>query len=165
MIKQRKHSAQLCLEDTVQQIGRDASLLTEFAFELRKQDVNDVYSFDFLNGQIWPEVLIDIIMANKWSEEDEQMHVNPERNFKIKMGTKGLLQFKQEQHRNQSSGVDRVHCADRVTSKYTDKVQFKLCLDGFQIVNGVRSIFNEKKDQVVPGKWQKAMIGELFEDE
>ena len=48
-------------------------MLFNFAFELRKQDVSDKYSFEFLNGQVEPSILVDIILSNKWNENLKRM--------------------------------------------------------------------------------------------
>lgn len=56
-----------CLEDTVTAIQDTPRDLIAFAYELRKQDADDKYSWDFLNGQVTPAILVDIIMSNTWN--------------------------------------------------------------------------------------------------
>lgn len=63
-------------EEVVQELAADADEILKFAFELRKQDTDDKYSFNLLNGQVRPPVLVDIIMANKWSSSEGKMKVN-----------------------------------------------------------------------------------------
>ena len=71
-----KSTALRALEDVVSTIQKNKSDLFCFAFELRKQDTEDKYSFDFLNGQVKPAILVDIIMSNQWVSEKDQMIVN-----------------------------------------------------------------------------------------
>lgn len=69
-------------EDVVTEIGKDPTRLYGFAKELRMQDLNDQMSLDFLQGQVKPQALVDIFMAQKW----ESNHFNPHRSFNIAFG-------------------------------------------------------------------------------
>ena len=46
--------------------------ILKFAFHLRKIDTEDKYSYNILNGQLRPPILVDIIMANKWNAKEIQ---------------------------------------------------------------------------------------------
>lgn len=50
--------------DTVTEISRDLTELFAFAFELRKVDSDNKYSYDFLNGAVNPPIVVQIIMNN-----------------------------------------------------------------------------------------------------
>jgi hypothetical protein len=52
-------------------ISSNRANLSTFAFELRKFDVDNKYSNDFLNGQVRPDILARIILQNKF--EDDEM--------------------------------------------------------------------------------------------
>lgn len=42
----------------------------KFAYELRKKDVENNHSRDFLMGQVKPDTLVQIILANNFSGKD-----------------------------------------------------------------------------------------------
>ena len=42
----------------------------KFAYELRKQDVNDEYSKELLHGHVQPINLYELLISNKWDEKD-----------------------------------------------------------------------------------------------
>ena len=69
--------------DTVSDISKDVSELLKFAYELRKQDAEDKYSYDILNGQVSPQILVDIFMNNKWDEEEQRMVLVKEQNYRF----------------------------------------------------------------------------------
>ena len=64
-------------EDMVTQISLDPQKLLAFAYELRKQDGEDRYSYELLNGQVRPHVLVTIICSNKWNEQRQEMETKP----------------------------------------------------------------------------------------
>ena len=83
-------------EEVVQELAADADEILKFAFELRKQDTEDKYSFNLLNGQVRPPVLVDIIMANKWSSLEGKMKVNEQDRYSMMCGDKYLRYQVQE---------------------------------------------------------------------
>ena len=54
------------LEDIVTALCKDIRELFTFAYELRKLDVDDLYTESFLNGQVRPHTLVQLILENKW---------------------------------------------------------------------------------------------------
>ena len=48
------------------QLSKNPAQLIRFVYELRKFDTKDVYSYEFLNGQVHDHVLVEIFMANYW---------------------------------------------------------------------------------------------------
>jgi len=66
----------MMIEEVVQELSSDAKELVKFAYELRRQDTEDRYSMGFLSGQVKPPTLVDIIMSNKWSTEENRMTVD-----------------------------------------------------------------------------------------
>ena len=44
------HNAQRAIEDTIIDLSGNFSELVQFAYELRKQDVEDRYTYSFING-------------------------------------------------------------------------------------------------------------------
>lgn len=76
------------------ELSKEADELVAFAYELRKQDVNDKYTYDFLNGQVKPSILVDIIMSNRWNEDAFEMQVQKGTSFRINIGQNSALQFK-----------------------------------------------------------------------
>jgi len=55
----------------------------QFCFELRKKDTDNAYTVDFLNGQVKPQIFVDIMKANIWNERKQSMEVNPKSYFRI----------------------------------------------------------------------------------
>jgi len=66
----------MMIEEVVQELSSDAKELVKFAYELRRQDTEDRYSMGFLSGQVKPPTLVDIIMSNKWSTQENRMTVD-----------------------------------------------------------------------------------------
>lgn len=65
-------------------MARQPENLIKFAYELRKQDLNDEYSNTLLEGQVQPNVLVQIIMSNQWNTEQGKMVLNENQDcFKI----------------------------------------------------------------------------------
>ena len=54
------------LEDAVIAMSKNSEQLAAFAHELRVQDQDDKYTKDFLYGQVKPDLLVTIILSNKW---------------------------------------------------------------------------------------------------
>lgn len=54
--------AKRMLEDTITEIGKQPKKLVEFAYELRMTDLKNIYSYDFLNGNVQPDVLVKIVL-------------------------------------------------------------------------------------------------------
>ena len=80
------------IEDTVMAIAKEADQLISFAYELRKQDTEDKYSFEFLNGNVKPSLYNEIFMSNYWDKTAECMKVKPSAKFRICIGqTTGML--------------------------------------------------------------------------
>lgn len=75
------------IEDTVTEIAQSPENLMKFAYELRKQDIDDEFSYGFLNGQVKPAILQDIILSNKWSKAFSKMVVKEsEAAFSLRIG-------------------------------------------------------------------------------
>ena len=64
--------------------------ILKFAFHLRKVDTEDKYSYNILNGQLRPPILVDIIMANKWNAKEGKMIIKEEERYAIMCGEKYL---------------------------------------------------------------------------
>ena len=73
------HTIQKILDD-------DLKYLFEFCFHLRKADNATYYTDKFLTGNMKPQILVEIVKANKWNSGKNQMEVAPEMAFKIKIG-------------------------------------------------------------------------------
>ena len=72
---------QTAIVDVITQIGHDPQDLFQFAYQLRKQDVNDEYTWDFLNGAVQPSILVSMIMSNKWDATLQKMSQDPKTRF------------------------------------------------------------------------------------
>ena len=51
-------------------ISKEPDQLVTFAYELRRQDINDKYTFEFINGNVKPSIFNDIIMSNYWDKNE-----------------------------------------------------------------------------------------------
>lgn len=84
------------MEDTVMAISKEPDQLVAFAYELRRQDLEDKYSFEFINGNVKPSILVDIIMSNYWDKDEDCMKVKKTDRFRICIGQTMGIQFKKE---------------------------------------------------------------------
>jgi len=71
-------------------LAADPDEILKFAFQLRKQDTEDKYSYHFLNEQLRPPILVDVIMANKWNGKEAKMIINEKDRYAIMCGEKYL---------------------------------------------------------------------------
>lgn len=71
------------IEDVVTMISKDAQDLCRFAFELRKQDRENKYTWEFMNGQVEPSILISVFTANSWNPKLQVMEVDKNSQFRI----------------------------------------------------------------------------------
>lgn len=60
------------MEDTVTEISASNKNYMKFAYELRKSDTGNKYSRDLLNGQVKPDAMVKLTMANKFDDNDMQ---------------------------------------------------------------------------------------------
>lgn len=88
------------IEDTVMAISREPDQLVAFAYELRRQDLSDKYSFEFINGNVKPSILTDIIMSNYWDQKEDCMAVKKNARFRICIGQTMGMQFKKDNDGN-----------------------------------------------------------------
>ena len=77
------------IDNTVQYITQRPEHLYEFFYLLRKSDQQDHYSASILKGNIEPNILIKIVMSNKWNGED----MNSTQDFKLAIGSGCSLKF------------------------------------------------------------------------
>ena len=54
-------------------LNSDFTELFIFCFELRKQDTNDEFTYELLNGPVKPAILVDIILNNIWMKNNQKM--------------------------------------------------------------------------------------------
>lgn len=72
------------LEQIVMDLSEDTLQLIKFCYHLRKADTEDKYSFEFLNGNVSPSVLVDMIISNKWDSNTNTM--KPDSQFTLHIG-------------------------------------------------------------------------------
>lgn len=64
------------VENTVMQFNDNFSDLCKFAFELRKLDLEDKFTYKMLNGNIAHDIIVKLICKNYWSQEEQVMKVH-----------------------------------------------------------------------------------------
>lgn len=68
--------------DLVTSIAKDLTELFQFSYELRKQDQEDQYTYELLNGAVKPCILVDIITNNVWLKS-KKMGLKKELTFRL----------------------------------------------------------------------------------
>ena len=68
-----QNNGKSAIEDHITSISKSPEGLMQFAYELRKQDVNDEYSKELLEGHVQPISLYELLISNKWDEKDQVM--------------------------------------------------------------------------------------------
>lgn len=61
------------IEDVVTSLSHDSLQLAKFAYQLRKIDTDNTYSLEFLNGNVQPSILVDVIMSNQYKKVSDTM--------------------------------------------------------------------------------------------
>ena len=64
------------IEDVVTDLAKDDQHFCEFCYELRQQDPKDEYTYEFLYGQVKPQVLVEIVQSNTWDPVAKEMKVS-----------------------------------------------------------------------------------------
>ena len=67
----------------IKMISQDAQDLFRFAFHLRKLDRSNKYTKNVLQGRVKPQILIDIISSNYWSESGKCMMADQKQSFRF----------------------------------------------------------------------------------
>ena len=57
------------IEDLIFNLVSDPVDFMHFAYELRRIDTHNTYSYELLNGQVQPSILVDIICSNQFIPE------------------------------------------------------------------------------------------------
>lgn len=132
------NNAENCIVDTVTDIAKDFSELFSFAYELRKNDPKNLYSYNFLNGQVNPSVVIDIIMNNTWDSKKKRMNLAKDCEYRmvIPIGTKRftLVYLKSKQSLSKNISVPFIlNEGNAVPKNMTPNVKFALCPKGLKI--------------------------------
>lgn len=63
------------IEDVVTQISYNEVDFCAFCYELRRQDLEDKYTHEFIYGQVKPHALVEIAKSNFWDSSTGQMKV------------------------------------------------------------------------------------------
>lgn len=131
-------SGESVIVDTVTDIAKDLSELFAFAYELRKSDPKNLYSYDFLNGQVNPQVVIDIIMNNTWDPKKKKMILSRDCEYRmvIPIGQKRftLVYLKAKQSLSKQISVPFIlNEGNAVPKNMTPNVKFTLCPKGLKI--------------------------------
>ena len=123
-----KSKGQRQIENIVTDLCKDSESFVQFAFQLRKADVKDEYSFGFLNGNCKPRVLADIVIGNKWDAKANIMTINKKKPYRIQNGQdNNILQF------NKKKAGGSITVDSKL--KQECKVWFRLEPTGFAITN------------------------------
>ena len=59
--------------------------MLKFAFELRKIDLLEKYTFPLLSGNVDPPILVDLAMSNKWNKYANKMEIENGKKFVLKL--------------------------------------------------------------------------------
>lgn len=125
-------------------MSKDQNHLMAFAYELRKQDVDNLYSYEFLNGQVKPAVLVDIIMSNSWNEIKSKMKVD--HTFYMSVGRGFFLTHSNNDKRPQINDIQSL------PDGWKNLVQFELSQGrGLKILTSENNCLSLKTDEVLPG--------------
>lgn len=63
---------------TIELTNMNAVHFMKFAYELRKHDTNDLFTRKLLDNNVHPVIIVDIISANKWDQENQCMVPHPD---------------------------------------------------------------------------------------
>ena len=84
------------IEEIVSELAKDFTSLCAFCYELRKIDVDNMYTRDLLDGQVQPSILVNMIEENQWDGEqftmktDYQMLIGGGSAFTLQRDNKGV---------------------------------------------------------------------------
>lgn len=136
------------LQESVQELAVDPEEILRFAYELRKQDVNELYSLSFLNNQVRPPVLVQMILSNKWDSEAGKMIVDVRDEYAIMSGDKFLGQ-------SAAAGSGALELRDLQQEEgYNTKFKLLLAPDGLLIGSAEQKLAARQHGLVEAGQHQ-----------
>lgn len=144
-------------EEAVQELAADPEEILKFAYELRKQDVENKYSFNMLNGQVRPPALVEMILANKWDSQEGKMTVDAKDQYSIMSGDKFL--------KHSSTGKEQSLLLTELESEdgHSSKFDFLLTPEGLVVGSAERALVALQHGQAEGGQHQ-LIWGELHEE-
>lgn len=77
----------------MQCLSIDPRELFGFAYLLRTQDKDNIYSEDILQGNIKPDILVDIFMSNQWDPSTETLQPIKQTAFQLVQGQNDCLRI------------------------------------------------------------------------
>lgn len=122
-LQRQIHNAQKAIEDTVVDLSHSFSELVQFAYELRKQDVEDRYTYAFINGQVRPPILVDVICSNQWNNATQKMEVDMSTaSFRLMVGRASCLQYQLRGGRRGEDDEESAIVVTKTTPMHKDHV-------------------------------------------
>lgn len=86
--------------NTIKSLNRTTDEVLAFGYELRRQDLADDHSAEFLSGLIQPSILVDIILSNYWDADDQRMKCDMKKKFRVAVGESHPLVYLKNHFRN-----------------------------------------------------------------
>lgn len=129
-------------------MAADPEEILKFAYELRKQDTEDKYSFNILNGQVRPPALVDMIVANKWDGQAGKMTVDAKDKYSILSGEK-FLKYSCN-NKEQSLQLSELESEDDLIHKF----EFLLTEDGLVVGSAEKALVAIQHGQAEVGQHQ-----------
>jgi len=114
---------------TITSLNEDVNQVLVFGYELRKQDLSDEHSYEFLSGLVKPPILVDIILSNYWDDGEKKMKCDFKKKYKLVIGDNNPLVYLKNHFKNfnekpviKKEGLD--------WKQYTDEVHLLLAPNG-----------------------------------
>lgn len=134
------------IKETISSLNKDIKEFLIFAYELRKQDIENQHTTLLLNGNIWPKVLIDIVLSNYWDPATGKMRCDQQKQFKVLMGDNNPLVYRRNSGKNVNERPQiKKQGADN--RKYMEELHFLLTS------NGTLQIYTHNMTCMLSTKW------------
>jgi hypothetical protein len=131
-------------------LAADPDEILKFAFQLRKLDTEDKYSYHLLNEQLRPPILVDIIMANKWNDKEGTMTIKEEDRYAFMCGEKYLRYKLKGKEQRQSLQLSEL----KEENGYDSQFYLLLTENGLMVKSEKRSLIVQQHGMSDNGQFQ-----------
>lgn len=157
VFQKKINNVELTIHEYLNKIKTNYRLLPEFAYELRCQDLNDVYTPKFLGG-LKPEFLYDVIMSNSWRPGEHKMHSTAGPYLMTVGKHNNVLQYKVPTVKNKYVWPF-IKTKMNKSETYDNEFTITLTNLGFQLGRGIFK-FLPQNDEIHPRSYQWMLMAQ-----
>ena len=135
------------IRETVESLNHNVREFLMFAYELRKQDLENGHTSLLLHENIYPQILIDIVLSNYWDPTSQTMCCDTSTKFQMLMQENYPLVYNKVSAKN-------VNQSPTINKYGFDPRQFTEHLHYLITPNGGLQVFTDDMSCTLATRWQ-----------